>query len=298
MAHKTNYTAIGIFVIGGFVLALSAIAVFGSGALLKETIKYVVFFDGSVDGLGPGSAVKFRGATVGEVSDVTVKINEDSTNIIIPVTIEVDPQRIHGMKPAGSQTVPEMQQNILKLGLRAQLGYESFVTGQRMIALDFKPEVAPRLIGVDPSLPEIPSIPTAFDELSERFKNLPLEKIGGNLDALLLKLNERVGSDEVTAAINSFTEAMDEVKSLAQSIEKQVGPLSDDARKVLTQDIQGISQKISETLDVLEELVAGGGTTSLGIGSALREVTLAARELRQFTEYLNRHPEAVIKGKQ
>ena len=58
--RKANKVKIGAFVSGGVILLVLAILVFGSGALFKQSDKYIVFFDGSVKGLSAGAPVNFR----------------------------------------------------------------------------------------------------------------------------------------------------------------------------------------------------------------------------------------------
>ena len=48
MMRKANKIKIGLFVVGAIVLLVAAILIFGSGALFKQTDKYIVYFNGSV----------------------------------------------------------------------------------------------------------------------------------------------------------------------------------------------------------------------------------------------------------
>src|SRR5262249_32348204 len=72
MATPSNYWKLGLFVVAGVVLALSTVVVLGARQLRKETIKYKSYFDESVQGLKEDSPVKFRGVTIGHVSDIGI----------------------------------------------------------------------------------------------------------------------------------------------------------------------------------------------------------------------------------
>ena len=72
MAAPTNHWKLGLFVVVGFVLALSTVAVLGARSLRKEVVQYVSYFDESVQGLEAGSPIKFRGVTIGTVGKIDV----------------------------------------------------------------------------------------------------------------------------------------------------------------------------------------------------------------------------------
>ena len=75
MSKPVNKTMIGLFVVGAIALVVVAIGVLGSGKLFKESIPYVMVFEGSVKGLNVGSPVVFRGVKIGSVSDIRMRFN-------------------------------------------------------------------------------------------------------------------------------------------------------------------------------------------------------------------------------
>ena len=96
MAKKASPTAIGAFVVGATVLAITVISIFGSGRLFRDIEQYVLYFDGSVQGLNVGAPVMFRGVRIGSVTDIVATFDpEDRDELIrIGVYIEVLPDRI------------------------------------------------------------------------------------------------------------------------------------------------------------------------------------------------------------
>lgn len=65
-----------------------------TAAGFTQKIPYTVYFEDSVRGLSPGAPVEFRGMRVGTVKDVKLLIDAADDRIRIPVTIEIEPQRI------------------------------------------------------------------------------------------------------------------------------------------------------------------------------------------------------------
>ena len=68
-------------------------------AQYTEKIPYLVYFDGSVRGLSPGAPVEFRGLRVGSVTGVRLEFDPTNNRIRIPVTLEIEPQRLVAYDP-------------------------------------------------------------------------------------------------------------------------------------------------------------------------------------------------------
>ena len=98
MSKGASKTLIGGFVVGGIALLLVAVLIFGSGKIFSQKIKAVLFFEESVSGLSLGAPVVFRGVTIGSVVGVELWSYPQKMKVLIPVYIEIDPNRFkaHG----------------------------------------------------------------------------------------------------------------------------------------------------------------------------------------------------------
>ena len=74
MSKKISPALIGAFVLGALVLLIVAVIAFGSGQLFRKTQEFVLYFDGSVNGLHVGAPVKFKGVEVGSVKDIRLEM--------------------------------------------------------------------------------------------------------------------------------------------------------------------------------------------------------------------------------
>ena len=229
MKRKANKAVIGAFVAGAIALLIIAIAVFGSGALLRGSDKYLLFFDGSVKGLSVGAPVIFRGVKIGNVSDISLIYDAQTKNVLIPVVIDVELSRVKGVPE--TLGYPEYD-TLISQGLRAKLEIQNFITGQLMISFDFYPDKPEKLYGLIKSYPELPALPISPD-IFEIMDEIPIKEISGNLEQTVIGLNRLINSEGVA-----------------------------------------------------------------GLDKTLREVTQAAYSMRLLTEYLEQHPEALLKGKQ
>jgi paraquat-inducible protein B len=228
MTRKANKTIIGAFVVGAVGLLVAAITVFGSGAIFKNSDKYVLFFDGSVKGLSVGAPVIFRGVKIGNVSDISLVYDPGTKNVLIPVIIDVELARVKGIPDKIGY--PDYKA-FIQHGLRARLEIQNFITGQLMLAFDFYGDKPERLYGLIKEYPELPALPISPD-IFEIMDELPIKEISSDLEQTVAGMNRLVNSE-------------------------------------------GISE----------------------IDRTLQEVTQAARALRLFVEYLEQHPEALLKGK-
>ena len=98
-------------------------------------------------GLNIGAPVDFRGVNIGTVTDIKIVLNKKDLSLLIPVFIEIDPNRISFdgteselkklVETKGTETFTQL---LINRGLKAQLAMQSLVTGQLGIHLDFYPD--------------------------------------------------------------------------------------------------------------------------------------------------------------
>ena len=94
MAKQASKTAIGGFVISAMALLIIGVIVFGGEKYFKKRIKYVLFFEGAVNGLNVGAPVVFRGVKIGSVESVVLRADAETMAMAIPVVIGVDPDQV------------------------------------------------------------------------------------------------------------------------------------------------------------------------------------------------------------
>ncbi len=327
MSKQASKSLIGAFVLGAIFLVVAGIVVFGSGRFFTKVHKNVIFFEGSVAGLQIGAPVVFRGVRIGRVTDIVLKVNERDLTAFIPVYIEIDHQKIGPMKWYHRYD-QRFLQTLIEKGLRAQLQLQSFVTGQLMVNLDFYPSTPIRLVGLEKRYPEIPTIPSSLEQLTKRLEELPLKEIADRLNETLAGINRLVNSRDLQASIGSLNHLLRDSDVLVKNLNSRVGPLASDikgtthaakaafkqAEKTLRFDegVPGeIASSIKETLsvgqDTLKETKKGVeninviamGNANLGyeIGRTLEQIAELSRSLRVLADYLERHPEALLRGK-
>ena len=320
MARQPSKTLIGAFVVGAVALATVGIIVFGSGRFFQKRVTCVMYFSGSITGLSIGSPVEFRGVKVGEVTKIAAVLDPKTVSITIPVYVEIDPKSLIVL---GHEDASKLFSNnraydpLMEKGLKAQLDIESFVTGKLYINMDFFPERPAKLLGLDPRYPEIPTIPSLKEEILHTLQKLP-EKIIEVADGVARLVNSPAAQDSLR-----------DLDGLIRSLATQIGPLmasvrttSDAARSAFRQGEKTLAMKegasaemaasftdmmkkasvsldqMHSTLGTYQKLAEPSGNLGRDLTRTLEEVDAAARSVRTLTDYLELHPEAVLKGKE
>jgi paraquat-inducible protein B len=229
---------------------------------------YRLIFKDSVRGLTPGAPVEFRGIPIGEVADIRAQIDLKSFEFAVPVTIRLDPQRL-GVKViegASGEDLERIRRRLIDAmvahGVRAQLRTGNLLTGSVFVALDFFPAASPATVDWSQTPVELPTIPGQLQVMETKVTD-----IINKLDKMPL---QQIG-DELTRAI----------ADLDQTLVAARGTL--------------VSAR--GTLNNTASLTEPNSAQVQQLGSTLQEVSRAARALRVLADYLERHPEALLRGK-
>jgi paraquat-inducible protein B len=257
MSKQASRSLIGAFVIGAIALAVAGVVIFGSGKFFAKTDKAVLFFEGSIKGLDVGAPVEFRGVKVGHVTEIKLRFDAVDLSIVIPVIIELDRNDVILVRGKWGPGTEQLE-GIVKKGLKAQLVLQSFVTGKLLVNLDVLPDKPARIFGQDMGYPEIPTVPSSYEALSRGLENINIEQIALDLRRTAESIERFVSSPELKETIGSLNQALKSLDKLARDIDTNTSPAA------------------AETLDQIASL---------------------ARSLRNLTDYLERHPESLIRGK-
>lgn len=329
MSKKANPALIGFFAIGAFLLAVVAIVFFGSGSLFQKREQFVLYFEDSVNGLEIGSAVKFKGVTIGSVKSIRIRFDQADEVAHIPVVIEINTDRLKnnlGVNVDLSDEQEFMEQ--VRIGLRAKLQFQSYVTGMLFVELDYYPDAGPPIlyyIGAD-GLKEIPTIGSGLNEIwktagsiMEKINSIDFVAISDQLTGLLAGLNEGVGQIDfatintnvieitedakallsdpaVKQAVANLDVALKQISELVTNLNDQVDPLSTELQATSLQARNTLIET-EKTIANIRQLLQPESSLRYELDTALQEFAAAARSIRVLADYLERNPNALITGK-
>jgi paraquat-inducible protein B len=313
MSKQANKTLIGAFVVGAIALAVAGIIIFGSGDFFSVRPIFVMYFEGSVNGLNVGGPVTFKGVKIGTVKEIILFFDPKSMTMKIPVLVEFNPETIT-TESTTRREPHKYVKTLIDRGLRAKLQLQSMVTGLLMIELDFYPDKPARLIGYDTRYPEIPTLSSGLDQMMKKVEKLPIDELVNNLASAIQGINQAVNSPNLTESMNSVNLALKEISQIADKINEEIGPIAtgvnttvQEVKKLvqnLDNKVTGLSKDLNETikestanLKNLKQATAPGSPVTYQLATTLEELSAAARSLRQLTDMLERNPETLLRGK-
>ncbi len=278
-------------------------AVFPLFATRDEALKHeqtaeplLLLFHESVRGLAVGAPVDLHGVTVGEVTKIGVAVDATRPDITIPVEIQLYPERLSTRSsrksaPARPGDYHQLLDTLVAHGFRAEIKSGSLLTGQLYIGLDFSAKARPAQILWNSRPPQFPTVPGSMGQLQknlmqivQRIEKLPL----GDL------------ANDAGKSIRSLDATLQSADKLLKSLDATLIP---EARSVLVEarhSIEDVRKTLGDartTLGGANQVLSNEGPMQLDLRDTLREVSRAAQSLRVLSDYLEQHPESLIRGK-
>jgi paraquat-inducible protein B len=248
--------------------------------------------------------VQLRGITIGQVTDVHMELSPKDLSLHIPVTVELETERI---QMEGGRSSPEQSEAILealvKRGLRAQLQSASLITGQMMVAFDFFPDAPPAEIIKKGKYPELPSVPgdlqgimRSVTTLMDKVAKLPLDQLMAHADEMLSGASKLVNGPALTQALKSLNDALGSLRVLARTMNSDAGPLIAALKGAAVAGQAALTQATT-TLSSADKTLGSNSQFSRDLTSLMSQLKDAGRSIRVLTDYLDQHPEALLRGK-
>jgi paraquat-inducible protein B len=332
MSKPVNPYTIGAFLVGSLALLIAAILIFGGGQFLKKKTDFVIYFDSALNGLNVGAPVKLQGVQIGSVKEISLELNQNASRITKPVVVEIDPGIImdsNGRPWQAAATLKQRQQNAKRLidaGIKAQLQTQSLLTGLLYVEFNFFPDEQVNLTNLNyKDLPELPSIPTTADQLKNtadelltKFRKLPIEDMVNDLAATLKEVRDIADSDELkknravlaktlqdteklvanlnrnlVPLVNNMNATLTDTRIMVQDFSREMKPVLNSTEKALN-TATSVLQESKQTLNSVDALAAPDAPLWQSL-EALRD---AAQSTKDLTDYLERHPDSIIYGKE
>ena len=247
----------------------------------SRELYFWVYFQDSIRGLKEGASVEFRGVKVGEVVSFFLIGDVKTAQFRIPVLIKIEPERftIQGKEKKTEGVDDEVFKALISRGLRAQLQSSNLLTGSLLVNLDFFPDakkIEPHKengLYVFPSVPgTIESLKSNLQNILDRIASIPFEDIGTKIDKLLKDLDQQTmpqlnqSMEQLnTKLLPSFTRLIDNSSATVEEMRKNYIDANAD-----------IHRKMLRLLD---------------------EITRTSQSIKNLTDYLNRHPESLLRGR-
>ena len=228
----------------------------------------------------------------------------------------------------------EALSRLIDKGLRAVLQQQSFVTGQLTITLDYQPE-KPAIFRGDGRVAEIPTVPSTIEEIANTLEKLPLNELVHHVTGAVKGIQEFFQSPRLKELPTDAADMLEEARKLVQDLRATVGPVADQVNATLKSyddlarrvdgHVAPLAGSISQTMDAYRQLAAEAGknlrplegaltqahdslarmeqvidprSPTMGdLRRALQDMAAMAKSVKQLADYLERNPEALLRGK-
>ena len=315
---QTNTRMIGAFVLGAVLLIAASVFLFGSRDLFEKKRHFVAYFEQSVNGLNVGAPIKFRGIEVGQVKSIE-GVYDPATSAVTPrLMLEFYPEKLRNAEVEDGEYT--LFRPLVDRGMRASLKSQSLLTGQLYVSLDFYENRPERILGTDEDpFPEMPTIDSGLSEIFAAFEDLPLDALVVQVTSTLNSLEEMLRNDGVRqsadflptllkdidsaiVAIGAFTggelpQTSKQLRSFLSTGESSVEDLTEMLTEQTLVELDKTLNELDLTLALARERLDKNDPVSYEAANALREVSNAAASLRRFANYLETHPEALLRGR-
>ena len=251
-----------------------------------EVRSFVMYFNGSLRGLSPGAPVELHGIAVGEVKSVDVEYDRDAGDLRFPVAVDIYPQRIRGRKARGARPSaredPEYSSrkvidSLVAHGLRAELKTGNLLTGQKYVDLDMHADTPAEKVwwGEQPWI--FPTVSNGLDEFQD------------SMGSIARKLN-KVPFDQISyrllSTMTSLEQTLKSTDQLMRHVDGSVAP-----------QVEATLAEAQAAMKNAKDLLAQDAPLQSDLGATLLQLSRAAKSVTALVDYLERHPESLLRGK-
>jgi paraquat-inducible protein B len=318
MGKRVSPAVIGAFVVASFAILVVALVVVGSGRMFTKPIRFICMFQGNLNGLKVGAPVKVRGVQIGTVAAIELRLlpshgtlRPGIRGLRLPVIIDVDRSQLLARGGSGEALETAGFDDLIKQGMRAQLATESLLTGLLYIDLDLHPNTPIKYV-LEPGGPyrEIPTVQTDLAQLQERLTEVldKFDKI--DFQALVVSITDAAnsiktltGSPELKATLESLkgtianlNQAVVAARALINNANSQVGPLVADIRES-SDEANKTMKDTRAALVGLQQTIDPNAPLAVRLNQALDSLTETSRSIGELSDYLQRNPGALIRGR-
>jgi paraquat-inducible protein B len=273
-------------------------------ASYSRKIALVGYFPGSVRGLAAGADVTLHGLKVGQVTDVQIIYDPAKQEILAPMHFEVEPERIVGIGRHAVTDVGAAVDMLVGRGMRATLQSANLLTGQMLVALEFVPDAPPATVTRQDGAFVIPTsdsgsisgLEASAAELLRKVNSIPFDSLGRNLDQTTAGLNDLVNGAQMKQVMTSLNTTLSSARDMVRNLDAGLTP----TMKKLPDIAANLQKTMTDANGLVLSLQSGYGDNTQfnrDLDHLMIQLNDAVRSIRSLADLLERHPEALIKGR-
>ena len=238
--------------------------------------RIIMYFDQSLRGLSAGAPIDFMGIEIGNIQSINAEFDANYTQIRMRAEGVIYPSRLANGKELDPDGV--IFKRFIERGWRAQMRTGNLLTGQNYIAFDLFPKAKPaNLIIRSNGVIEVPTTPTELkglqaqvSQIADKLNKFPLVEIG----------------QDVRKTLNNMNSAISSTDKLVKQLDGKVAP-----------GLQATLDDVRTTMRSTETILSSDAPMQQDVRRALQQMTRAAASLQLMADYIEQHPESLIRGK-
>lgn len=283
---------------------LYADAAAARNALTGPHLQFAARFPGNTSGISPGSPVVLHGIRVGTVRSVSLEYDPRRKAMVTPVRLDLYPERFgigHGKANGHSAAFEHVLKTLISQGMRAQVTSASLVLGSKQVSLVMAGNPGQASLDTAAKPPRIPAVEATdiasvinqIDRLASnvngKLNELPIQQIGHHVLKLTQRAQKLVDSPQLEQSIRHLNKALANLQSVTGEAKGQLKPTLRSLRQV--------AQATQATANTINQVMGGSMANQENVQELVTELTRASRAVRILANYLQRHPEALIRGR-
>lgn len=261
---------------------------------------YVTYFETSIEGLAKASSVQVFGVQVGTVRDVSLEYDKSGGQLKVRVTFDIQPERVTPDK-YDDDISPEVMRALVTKGLRVVLTSSNFLTGQKVLSLQYVPGAKKAEVSEEGKLMVVPSqaggldnITSSLSDIASKLDKIPFEEIGEHVSSTMAGLDKTVNGQDLKSSLSDLAQTLAEAKKIVKEADRGMTPM--------LQKLPAIADQLQQAVERANAAVGAGGygqnsDMQHGVERLLSELTDTARSIRLLADYIDRHPESLIRGR-
>lgn len=236
----------------------------------------IMYFDHSLRGLSVGAPIDFMGIEVGNVKAINAEFTNDYKQMRMRVDAVFYPSRVE--KGLALNPNSEIFKDFVEHGWRAQMRTGNLLTGQNYIALDKFPKAKPAKLQIlsddrvviPTTQTELSGLQAQVSQIADKLTKFPLVEIG----------------QDVRKTLNNMNTAIASTDKLVKQLDGKVAP-----------GLQATLDDVRKTVRSSESILSSDAPLQQDVRKALQQMTRAAASLQLMADYIEQHPESIIRGK-
>lgn len=268
-----------------------------------QRLAFVLYFQSSAGGLSVGSPVQLYGIQIGNVTDVALQFDPVQATARVRVAIEVQPERLTAVGGNPTLTPEAVARHLVAHGMRATLATTNYVTGSLAVSLEFPPNAPTAQVVSEGNALVLPTqngglagLTQSVSEIMAKVNGIPFAQIGTNANGALAGLNSLLAGPELKQAVGAASTTLVDVQGLVKRADAGLAPLFKRLPD-MSADLQQALSRASHLVGSADSSYGSNSQFQRDLERMMAQLNDTARSIRLLADFLDRHPEALIRGR-